>query len=90
VVAKDCRMLKRSGSVLRQATRNFGNFGATPISVPRAVNDPIRSYLPGSEERQKLAATIQELRDNPVDIPIVINGKEVQSHLVISNIQKKL
>merc|ERR1712137_1027351 len=32
--------------------------------------------MPGSVERETLVKTIQEFRNNPVDVPVVVNGKE--------------
>jgi len=46
------------------------------LAVPKAVNDPIKSYMPGSSEREAVQKSIKEFRENPVEIPVVINGKE--------------
>ena len=48
-------------------------------NVPIPVNEPIKSYAPGSPERLELQLKIQELRAMQVDLPMIINGQEVRS-----------
>ena len=47
------------------------------FSVPKALNEPVKSYAPGSSERKELKAKLQEMRSQTVDIPMVIGGKAV-------------
>ena len=47
--------------------------------VPVAVNEPVKSYAPGSQERKELQAMLKELRKNELDIPMYIGGREVRS-----------
>lgn len=42
------------------------------------VNEPILGYGPGSPERAKLQAAITELKSQQIDIPLIINGKEIR------------
>jgi 1-pyrroline-5-carboxylate dehydrogenase len=42
--------------------------------VPTPVNEPVRTYAPGSPERARLEARLKELGDNPVDLPMTIGG----------------
>ncbi|GHE52074.1 MULTISPECIES: L-glutamate gamma-semialdehyde dehydrogenase [Roseivirga] len=49
------------------------------FNVPVAKNEPIYSYAPGSPERAKLKAAIEEARSKQIDIPMYINGKEVRT-----------
>lgn len=49
------------------------------FKVPVAVNEPIKSYAPGSPERKELQAMLKELRGKELDIPMYIGGKEVRS-----------
>ena len=37
--------------------------------VPKAINEPINSYAPGTPERLKLQATYKEMYNSTVDIP---------------------
>ena len=43
-------------------------------SVPLPVNEPIRSYAPGSPERASLEARIAELTADPIDRPMTLGG----------------
>ena len=47
--------------------------------VPVAVNEPVKSYLPGSPERKELQAMLAKLRSKEVDIPMYIGGEEIRS-----------
>jgi 1-pyrroline-5-carboxylate dehydrogenase len=49
-------------------------------TVPVPVNEPIKSYAPGSAERKTLQAMLKELRSKELDIPMYIGGKEVRSN----------
>ncbi|HJQ44082.1 MAG TPA: L-glutamate gamma-semialdehyde dehydrogenase [Jatrophihabitantaceae bacterium] len=43
-------------------------------SPPAPVNEPIRSYAPGSPERTSLQAKLAELAAAPIDLTMTING----------------
>ena len=47
--------------------------------VPVAVNEPMKSYAPGSAERSELQAMLKELRGKEVDIPMYIGSRQVRS-----------
>ncbi len=49
------------------------------FKVPTAVNEPVLSYAPGSRERELLKKAIQEARSEEVDVPMIIDGKEVRT-----------
>ncbi|HDR68678.1 MAG TPA: L-glutamate gamma-semialdehyde dehydrogenase [Bacteroidaceae bacterium] len=49
------------------------------FSVPRAKNEPVKDYAPGSPERAQLKNTIDHYRSQVMDIPMIINGKEVRT-----------
>ena len=51
--------------------------------VPVAVNEPIKSYAPGSPERKELQAMLKELRGQKINIPMYIGGKEVESNVIV-------
>ena len=46
---------------------------------PAAVNEPIRSYLPGSPERAELKQRLDEMAAERLAIPLVIGGERVES-----------
>ncbi|MDY6799734.1 MAG: L-glutamate gamma-semialdehyde dehydrogenase [Bacteroidota bacterium] len=45
--------------------------------APPAKNEPVLSYKKGSPERESLVKAIEDARSETVDIPMIINGKEV-------------
>src|SRR3954471_23471196 len=53
-------------------------FSGTP-RVPVPVNDPNKSYLPGSPERAELKARLEQMSADRIDIPIVIDGRDIRS-----------
>ena len=49
------------------------------FSVPFPDNDPIRSYAPGTRDKDVLKKRIAELKSETLDIPIIIGGKEIRT-----------
>jgi len=47
--------------------------------APVPVNEPIKGYAPGSPERASLKAKLAEMSAARVDMPLVIDGKEVRT-----------
>lgn len=47
--------------------------------VPFAINEPVRTYEPGSAEVKSLISTYKKMWKEKVKIPMIINGKEVTS-----------
>lgn len=47
--------------------------------VPFAINEPVRTYEPGSAEVKSLIATYKKMWKEKSAIPMIINGKEVKS-----------
>jgi 1-pyrroline-5-carboxylate dehydrogenase len=44
--------------------------------VPTPVNEPVRSYAPGSPEKASLKARLDAMAAERIEIPIIIGGKE--------------
>ncbi|WP_030624415.1 L-glutamate gamma-semialdehyde dehydrogenase [Streptomyces sclerotialus] len=44
--------------------------------VPAPYNEPVHGYAPGSPERARLEAKLKELAENPIDLPMTINGEK--------------
>jgi len=44
--------------------------------VPEPRNEPVRSYPPASEERERLQRRVTELAAGPVDLPMTIDGQQ--------------
>ena len=49
------------------------------FKVPVPVNEPIKDYAPNSIEKKNLVAKIDELSSINVEIPIIIDGKEIKT-----------
>jgi len=43
------------------------------------ANEPIKEYKIGSPERKELQDKLEELKNNPIEIPLIIGGKEVKT-----------
>jgi len=43
------------------------------------INEPIRSYQAGSKERISLQKKYDELSENKIEIPIIINGEKIKT-----------
>jgi 1-pyrroline-5-carboxylate dehydrogenase len=48
-------------------------------TVPAAVNEPVRSYEPGSADRAALKARLASMAGERADIPIIIGGQEIRT-----------
>jgi len=49
------------------------------FNVPKAVNEPVKEYAPGSPERAEVLATYKEMFHSNMDVPMHINGEEVRT-----------
>jgi 1-pyrroline-5-carboxylate dehydrogenase len=47
--------------------------------VPPPVNDPIKSYAPGTPERASVKARLKQMAGEVVEIPLFIGGKEIKT-----------
>lgn len=47
------------------------------FNVPIAVNEPVKSYAPGSPERESVLAAYNAMWNTTVDVPLYINGQDV-------------
>jgi len=63
-----------------------GGLSTTPTAafagvrkVPPPVNDPNRTYAPGSPEKLDLKARLKAMAGETIDIPLVIGGKEIRT-----------
>jgi len=48
-------------------------------NVPKAVNEPVKSYAPGTKEREQVLATFKELYNTTVDVPNYIGAEEIRT-----------
>ena len=47
--------------------------------IPAPINEPIKSYAPGSPERAELKARLESMASERIDIPVIIGGKEIRT-----------
>ncbi|MBN2574451.1 MAG: L-glutamate gamma-semialdehyde dehydrogenase [Deltaproteobacteria bacterium] len=47
--------------------------------VPKPINEPVRSYAPKSAERASLERELARQRSNPIEVPLLIGGREVRT-----------
>jgi 1-pyrroline-5-carboxylate dehydrogenase len=49
------------------------------MAVPRPVNQPVRTFGPGSPERKSLQKSLTEQTSRQIEIPLLIGGKEIKT-----------
>ena len=49
------------------------------FNVPVAVNEPVKSYAPGSPEREAVKKAYKDMFNNTIDVPMYIGGKDVKT-----------
>ncbi|SFN90847.1 delta-1-pyrroline-5-carboxylate dehydrogenase [Bizionia echini] len=49
------------------------------FNVPIAVNEPVKSYAPGSPEREEVLKAYKDMYNSKIDVPMYINGKDVET-----------
>jgi 1-pyrroline-5-carboxylate dehydrogenase len=47
------------------------------FNVPVAINEPVKSYAPGSPERDAVLKAYKKMFNETIDVPMYINGKDV-------------
>jgi 1-pyrroline-5-carboxylate dehydrogenase len=49
------------------------------FNVPVAINEPVKSYAPGSPERKAVAEAYKAMFNSKTEVPMYINGKDVKT-----------
>ncbi|MDI1325045.1 MAG: L-glutamate gamma-semialdehyde dehydrogenase [Algoriphagus sp.] len=49
------------------------------FNVPAPVNEPVKSYSPGSPERKELQKALKDARATQIDVPMYIGSEEVRT-----------
>src|SRR5688500_20340275 len=57
--------------------------------VPPPVNEPIRSYAPGSPERAALKARLASMSTERVELPIIIVGEECRTGAIVQAVMQQ-
>ena len=69
---------KQALEAVAPATAPLAGFSGTR-RVPPAVNEPVRSYAPGSPEKLALKERLSAMSKERIDIPMIIGGAEVRT-----------
>jgi 1-pyrroline-5-carboxylate dehydrogenase len=51
--------------------------------LPPPVNEPVKSYAPGTPERAELQAQLRQLAADTIEIPCVVGGREVRTGRIL-------
>ena len=57
------------------------------FKVPKAVNEPVKGYAPGSPERKAVLEVYKELWNTKVDVPLYIGKEEYDRNVPPSRSQ---
>ena len=49
------------------------------FNVPQPINEPVKTYKPGSPEREELKKKLAELKSKQIEVPLIIGGEEVKT-----------
>lgn len=49
------------------------------FKIPQPVNEPIKEYRKGSPEKIEIKKKLQELKNQNIEIPLIIDGKEIRT-----------
>ena len=53
--------------------------------VPPPVNEPVRDYAPGSPERASLQLRLEQMRNEQLDLPLIIGGERITTDKTIES-----
>ncbi|RPD95969.1 L-glutamate gamma-semialdehyde dehydrogenase [Aureibaculum marinum] len=53
-------------------------------NIPKAINEPVKTYAPNSPEKKSLLDTYKKMYSEKVDIPFYIGGKEIRTGTTVS------
>ncbi len=76
--ARAAAQSKQAREAVAPATAPLAGFSGTR-RVPPAVNEPVRSYAPGSPEKLALKERLSAMSKERIDIPMIIGGAEVRT-----------
>jgi len=48
--------------------------------VPQPYNEPVKSYAPGTPERKEIKAMLASMRNEVIDVPMVIGGQRITTN----------
>lgn len=48
-------------------------------NVPKAINEPVKAYAPGSADREQVLAAFKEMYNSTTDVPLYIGSEEIRT-----------
>lgn len=48
-------------------------------NVPKAINEPVKAYAPGSTEREQVLAAFKDMYNTTTDVPLYIGSEEIRT-----------
>ena len=55
------------------------------FKVPQPINEPVKSYKPGSPEREELKKKLVELKSKQIEVPLIIGGGIIEPEKAYRN-----
>jgi 1-pyrroline-5-carboxylate dehydrogenase len=49
------------------------------FNVPKAVNEPVKTYAPGTPERENVLNTYKKMYSETIDVPMYIGSEEIRT-----------
>ena len=49
------------------------------FKVPEPINEPVKTYAPGTPERASIIKKLKEMESHQIEVPLIIGGKEVKT-----------
>jgi 1-pyrroline-5-carboxylate dehydrogenase len=49
------------------------------FNVPKAINEPVKSYAPGTPEREQVLVAYKELWNSSIEVPLYIGNQEIKT-----------
>ena len=53
--------------------------GKGVFQVPQAINEPVRSYAPGTPEREAVLKQYKKMYNSKTEVPLYIGGEEIRT-----------
>jgi 1-pyrroline-5-carboxylate dehydrogenase len=47
--------------------------------IPLPQNEPVRSFAPGTPEREELKRALRDMSAHPIEIPVIVGGREIRT-----------
>ena len=70
---------KKRTFAAQKKLKNIRDMGKGFFNVPIAVNEPVKSYAPGSTEREEVLKAYKQFFNAKTEVPMYINGNDVRT-----------